>query len=120
MENTNNISEFSIKVISVNKMAKGNLNRQRCISINENTENDISSIPKRLSMKKKMKHNISSTSISVINTVRYKVSIVFVVCCIIGCCLVPIILYNVSQTRDNGTSDPGYSHEKNVSIAKVC
>ena len=109
-ENIDNISDCSLNEINAGDTTKGNLKHQR---LNENTDENIASMPKRSSRAR-------STSIVVINTLRYKVSIVFVVFFTIGCCLIPIILYNISETGGNNVTDHGYSHEINISSAKVC
>ena len=48
-------------------------------------------------------------------------SIVFAICCITGCCLIPIILCYTSKAteREHAVTDPGYSHKKNISSAAV-
>ena len=106
-ENTINISDCSLDEINGDDTTKGNLKRQRSSG---NTDESIASMPSRT----------RSTSIVVINTLRYKVLIVFLVLCIIGSFLIPIILYSISGTGSNNVTDHEYSHEINISSAKVC
>ena len=117
-ENSNNLKDKTAKAYDI---AKGNLNHQRCISQDEKgTENNNILKLKRFSTKRKIKHNTSSTNLSVINVIRCKVLLFFGVCFIIGCCLMPIVLYYAVQFRGNFETDPDYFHEKNISSAKVC
>ena len=120
MENNYNSTDETVK--TQNAAANSNLNPQRCFSIGaESTENDVVSMTKILSIKRKMKQNISSASMGVVNVLRYKVLIAFIMCCIIGCYLTPIILYYVYETRDNAEIDPESNATiANTSNAKVC
>ena len=110
MKNANYISDCSID--PENSM-EGKLGHQRSVTINP----DVASTTKSHSVTKRMKPNISSTSIGVINTLRYKVLIGFVMCCITGCCLIPVIMYSAYQTIDNDGTDAGCS---NNASTKVC
>ena len=106
-ENTSNIPNCSLNEVNGDDTTKGNLERQRS---NGNTDESIASMPSRT----------HSTSIVAINTLRYKVLIVFLVFCIIGSCLILIILYSISGTGGNNSANHAYSHEINISSAKVC
>ena len=100
---------------------KSSLDYQRCIPQNESRENGVTSVPKMSTKRQKLKHS-ASIDYRYGNGLCCKMSIVFAICCIIVCWLIPVILYYVSQAtdRDNAMADPGYSHEKNISSAKVC
>lgn len=93
---------------TINDITKGNLSHQRYRSQDENTE---------FSTMRESRHSISLQSH---NALCCKLSIVFAVCCIFVCFLVPFILYYVSQTTDNDEMNAEYSNEKNTSSAKVC
>ena len=82
----------------------------RSFSQDENTESDVPS----LSIKKKTQRNLNY------NALCSKVLVIFGVCFIIGCYLIPIILYYVDQSRGNPEVDPEFPSEKNASAAKVC
>ena len=115
-KNCNDISGHLIGNKEINMHSiKGNIIQ------NENTEINISSIPKRLSTRMKVK--VSGTE-DVINhnDLCCKISIAIAVFGTIGCCLIPIILYYISQAADrsNSVTDPGYPYEKNTSAIKVC
>ena len=96
--------------------ANSNLSHQRCISRSSSTDNDVTSLPKKV-----LKHSTISTS-SMINqkAMCCKIFIIFAICCIIGIFLIPIIVYYVNQTRDNTEVDTEYSREINTSNAEVC
>ena len=129
-ENSNNcvtISNFDqienslVLAKKTDGIAKDNLNHQTCSSQEKGSVITASTPgPKKRFMKKKSKHNISSTSIRdhVVNVLCYKITLVFAICCISGSFLLPIILYYAIQTR--AEVDPEYSHGKNISNAKVC
>ena len=92
-----------------------NLNHQRCISQNEGIENDVALMP----LRKKIQCNISSESLRG-NAFCCKVFVIFGVCSIIGCYLIPVIFYYAGQIRGNPETNPEFSDEKNTSTAKVC
>lgn len=114
--------------LHVESTATGNLDHQTyvlqaetCVpQDNKNLENnDVVSIHKKLSEMKKIKKNISSSSLGINHhNVCCKVSVTFAICCVIGCCSLPIIFYYVNLTGDIVT-DPEYSHEKNISTVRV-
>ena len=100
---------------------KSSLDYQRCISQDESRESSVTSEPKMITKKEKLKHS-ASIEYQYSNRLCCKMSIFFAICCIIGCWLIPVIFYYASQAtnRDYTVTDPGYSHEKNISRAKVC
>ena len=107
----------------INGIALGSQDRtnQRYILQDESRENSVISVPKVITKRQKLKYS-ATIDYRNGNGLCCKMSIVFAICCIIGCWLIPVILYYVSQAtdRDNAETDPGYSHEKNISSAKVC
>ena len=81
------------------------------------TGNNATSEPK--SFLKRQKSNISLVDTNGTGTLHCKILLIFAVCCIIGCCLMPTIFYYISQTRNRvAITDPEYSHINNTS-AKV-
>ena len=115
MENGGNISDSSAINDTMINAAKDNLNHQRCISQNEGIENDVALMP----LRKKIQRNISSESLRG-NALCCKVFVIFGVCSIIGCYLIPVTFYYVGQARGNPETNPEFSNEKNTSTAKVC
>ena len=65
-----------------------------------------------MSTKKKVYHRNSSA-------LCCKVSIIFGVCFIIGCYLIPVTLYFVNKSMDHAELDSVLLHQKNTSAAKV-
>ena len=113
LDNSNEFSAVKDEGINAPNTTQDYLNHPIYISTTEN--NSVSMPPRR------QKSNISLTSLSTndVGTTRYKVLLVFAVCCIIGCCLLPTIFYYVSRTKSRvATIDPEYSYRKNNS-AKV-
>ena len=109
------------KILKVDSNTETSPDDQRCISQDENTENEIVSVPKRPLSPGMKTHSSSSIKIINYNALRCKTSLVFVMCCVIGCCLIPSIVYYVSHARDSATvTNPEYSHKKNTSHIKVC
>ena len=86
----------------------------------ENRETNAASVPKILVRRQELK---SSASIDTThrNGLCCKMSIVFAICWIIICWLVPVILFYVSQNvdKDIAVTDLGYSKEKNISTTMV-
>ena len=121
MKNNNNISEYSDKKTNEDNTAKDHFNHRRSILRNENTENNVASIPKEPNVKNKMKHH-RSRSIDLIkhNVLCCRMFIVFAMCCVIGCSLMPIIFYFAAQRGENVITYPEYSHVINTSSAEVC
>ena len=119
IENGNNVSELKDETIEVDSNAKDNLDHQRCISQDKGTKHIATSMPIN---KRIVKPYISSASIhiSYLNTLCCKFHIVLGLCCLVGCCLISIILYYVIQTSNNPEIDYEYSSERNTSSAKVC
>ena len=111
MENSSNISGLNDETIEAGNTAKGNLDHQR----HESTKYDITSIPKILSKE------ISSVNLgkSYLNSLRCKLSIMFGICCIIGCYIMPIILFYASRTSNNPEMHYEYLNRKNTSSSKV-
>ena len=116
-----NISDFSILKDEAIK-ARNIEDHQRCNSLDENTENYVISLPKHFTKRKKMKRSISSRNQggTTCDTWCSKMLLIFGVCCIIGCFLIPFVAYNVTQTRGRSETEADYSHDKNISSAKVC
>ena len=82
----------------------------RGTSQDENTKN---SVPSSASKKKKQGRLNG-------NALCSKVLVIFGVCCITGCFLIPVIFYYVNKAQNIGEIDPEFSNEKNTSAAKVC
>ena len=112
-ENTNDISDHMV-------LQSNSINTDNTATQDEITEINASTAPERFSIThvQKMKCNTNPARVGV-NNARYKVALVFTMCCVIGCCLMPVILYYVNQTVDNAETGSEYSHGKNVST-KVC
>ena len=115
MEDDSGISALDDMIINANKTTEDNLNHQGCISQDEGMENIVTLMPKR----KKIHHNTNSGCLYG-NDMCCKVSVIFGVCCIIGCYLIPITLYYVGQARGDPETGLEFSQEKNTSAAKVC
>ena len=113
----------NISILKDEAIKAGNIeDHQRCNSLDENTENYVISLPKHFTKRKKMKRSISSRSRggTTCDTPCSKMLLIFGVCCIIGCFLIPFVVYNVIQTRGRSETEADYSHDKNKSSAKVC
>ena len=115
MENDSGISALDDMIINANKTTEDNLNHQRCISQDEGMENIVTLMPK----KKKIHRNTNSGCLYG-NDICCKVSVIFGVCCIIICYLIPITLYYVGQARGDPETGLEFSQEINTSTAKVC
>ena len=113
MKNASDVSDCSI---DPDNSMEDKLGHQSSVIMNP----DVASTSKSHSVKKRMKYNISSTSIGVINTLRYKVLIGFVMCCITGCCLIPIITYSVYQIIDNDGTDAERSKNPSTKVCFMC
>ena len=113
MGSNDDISNLNEKINTVNTF-KSNFNHHACISREESIENSVTS-----SLSNTMKHSMSSPTISAASALCYKVSIIFGICFIIGCFLLPFIFYYTNQTEGNFKSDPEYSYEQNTSNVKV-
>ena len=113
----NIVSDYSVLQDEVNadNTTRGNLNQQGCISQEKSTENNVVSVPKKFT-----KRNTAKTKSLTCHVLCCKISIVFAMCCVIGCCLIPIIFYYINQATNISVTDPEYSSEKNISSAKVC
>ena len=115
-KNTDNIFDCSVEAINVDNTTNGNLSHLRCLSESMSPENSAST-PKSHSVKKRMRKNVSSVSIGIISTPRYKVLVIVMVCCIITCCLIPFILYNIYQVGDGDETDTGCLNNSNLSVS---
>ena len=114
LDNSNDFTAMKDERINLHNTTQDYLNHHAYIS---NPEKDGASKPQIFL--KRQKSNTSLASTNSIGTLRYKVLLVFAICCIIGCCLMPTIFYYVSQAKSRvATADPEYSHRKNDS-AKV-
>ena len=100
-------SSSSFNMIDKNA-TKVNLNHHKCMSQDEITESNFALMPTR----KNIYHKSSSA-------LCCKVSIIFGVCFIIGCYLIPVTLYYVGKSMDRDEMDPMFLHQKNTSASKV-
>ena len=111
LDNCNDFSAVKDEGINAHNTTQDHLKHHVYFS---NLEKDGTSKPQIFP--KREKSNISLVSTNSIGTLRYKVLLIFTICCIIGCCLMPIILYYVGQAKSHVvTGDPEYSHIKNDS-----
>ena len=110
---SNNILD---KIINTDNAARSSLDHPRNILQNESTGNDVASI---LNNQKAEQHNSSSTDLTKHNSLCCKMSLVFVMFCIITCSLMPIVLYYVTQLGEREITDLEYSHARNTSSVKV-
>ena len=113
INSSNNISD---KITNTDNAARSNLDHPRNILQNKSTGNDVASILKN---QKAEQHNSTSTDLTKQNALCCKMSIVFVMLCIITCSLMPIVLYYVSQLGEREITDLKYLHARNISNAKV-
>ena len=115
------INDFALSSQNSDNTAKSSCNYQRYIPQVKSREKDIASVPKLITKNEKQKHS-ASTNYRYCNGLCCNISIFFIMCCIIGCWLMPVISFYVSKAtaRDNAVTDPGYPLEKNISGAKVC
>ena len=93
-------------------IVKDDLNQQKGNSQDESTEN-ITSVPENLSKRKNM-----DSSGTTHNAWRFKVLLIFVACCIIGCYLIPFVAYAIQYEGDAEISND-YSNEENITSANV-
>ena len=110
--NDDNISEFSVKVTEADSIDNSH---EMCISQNRNAENNDTFMPNNL-LKRKNKQRVA-----IHNALCCKLSTAFAMFSVIGCFLMPIMLYYVNRTYADTeiSEDPEYSFNKNAS-AKVC
>ena len=114
IKSSNNISD---KITNTDNAARSNLDHPRNILQNKSTGNNVASI---LNNKKAAEqHNSTSTNLTKHNTLCCKLSLVFVMFCVITCSLMPIVLYYVTQLGEREITDLDYSHARNTSSAKV-
>ena len=122
VKSSNRKMEDNIALGSQNRTKTDNIAKSSCNDIlqDENRETNAASVPKIIVRRKELK---SSASIDAThhNGLYCKMSIVFAICCIIICWLVPVILFYVNQNtdRDIAVTDLGYSKEKNISTTMV-
>ena len=120
-EITNNISGHTVlQNKMIGNTAEGSFNNHSCIAQDESAENDIVSIPVKSIKRNKMKTSTNTLGVINCNTLCCKLSLAFLMCCIIGCCSISVVLYYANQTANNDLTDPAYSAEKNISNVKVC
>ena len=119
VKNSNRKMDDNIEFVSQNTINSHNTAKSSQISQDESREDDVTSVPKMVTKMETLKHPASNKY--QYNDLCCKISIVFAICWIIGCCLIPVILFYASQAtdRDYAVTDPGYSHEKNISSATV-
>ena len=111
LDDSNDFSAVKDEGINAHNTTQDYLKHHAYIS---NPEKDGASRPQILP--KRQKSNISLARTNGVSTLRCKVLLVFAICCTIGCCLMPIILYYVGQAKSHvATADPEYSHRKNDS-----
>ena len=103
-------------LINTDNAARSSLDHPRNILQNKSTGNDVASI---LNNQKAEQHNSTSTDLTKHNALCCKMSIVFVMFCIITCSLMPIVLYYVTQLGEGEITDLEYSHARNTSSVKV-
>ena len=114
INSSNNISD---KITNTDNAARSNLDHPRNILQNKSTGNDVASI---LNNQKAEQHNSTSTDLTKHNSLCCKMSIAFVMFCIITCSLMPIVFYYATQLREKKEiTDLEYSHAGNTSSAKV-
>ena len=114
--NINSSNNISDKITNTDNAARSNLDHPRNILQNESTGNDVASI---LNNQKAEQHNSTSTDLTKHNSLCCKMSLVFVIFCIITCSLMPIVLYYVTQLGEREITDLEYSHAGNTSSVKV-
>ena len=116
-EITNNISgHTTLQNKMIGNTAESSFNNHASTSQDESTENDIVSIPVKSTKRNKAKNLTSDIKC---NTLCCKISLSFLMCCIIGCRLISVVLYYVNKTQGDALTDPEYSAKKNISNAKV-
>ena len=109
----NNISDSPLLNDKTNKtgnIIEHNLNHEKWNSQDENAQN-VTSIPDSHSKRKKMDSTVTTHS-----AWRFKISLIFPACCIIGCYLIPFAVYAI-ELRSNTSDD--FSNDKNISSANV-
>ena len=109
----NTISDSSLSKDETNKtgnIIEHDLHHEKWNSQNENAQNVIPT-PKSHSKRKKM-----DTSGTTHNAWRFKLLLIFVACCIVGCYLIPFAV-NATQFRTHTSED--FSNDKNISSANV-
>ena len=118
-KNSNDISDYSTKTMNPRSIPKRN--RKDSILQNEDEEDIVVSVTKEPSIGKRVKQ-FRSTSIDLIkrNSLCCKVSTAIGLCFAIGFSLMPITVYYIAKIGENVIKDLEYSHDRNISSAKVC
>ena len=109
----NNISDSPLLKDETNKtgnIIEHNLNHEKWNSQDENAQN-VTSTPESHSKRKKM-----DSSVTTHNAWRFKISLIFAACCIIGFYLIPFAVYAI-EFRSNTSGD--FSNDKNISSVNV-
>ena len=109
-------SNISNKIINTDNDARSSLGHPRSILQNKSTEDNVASF---LENKKAEQFDSASADLKKTNALCCKMSIVFAMFCIIGCSLMPIVFYYVSQLAEKEITHLEYSHDRNTSSAKV-
>ena len=119
------LDDASVNIIGNSKVtfavgsSGNNLSHQKNIPQNENTVD--TSISKEVFKSKKVRqYRSTSITLTKSHAVCCKLSVAFVICCTTRFSLMPIVFYYVSQIGNDVPTDPEYSHERNISTAKVC
>ena len=114
--NINSSNNISNKLTNTDNAARSSLDHPRNILQNESTGNDVASV---LNNQKAEQHNSTRTDTKH-NSLCCKMSIAFVMFCIITCSLMPIVFYYATQLQEKKEiTDLEYSHARNTSSAKV-
>ena len=111
-----NIKISNSILINTDNAARSSLDHPRNILQNESTGNNVASI---LNNQKAEQHNSPSIDLTKHNSLCCKLSLVFIMFCIITCSLMPIVLYYVTQLGEREITDLEYSHARNTSSVKV-
>ena len=117
--NRNNGNNISVNVTEADST---NHNHEMCISQDEKTKNDAVAFTPNSLPKRKSNISLANQGVTKHNALCCKFSIAFAMFFTIGCFLMPIIIYKVSQTNTNTEiqEDPEYSINKTTSSEKVC
>ena len=114
---THSINNISNEVVNTTNTARSSLGHPRSILQNKSTGGNVAS---NLENRRVEQYDSTSADLNKNNALCCKLSIVFVMSCIIGCSLMPIAFYYVTQLGEKKITHLEYSHEKNTSSAKVC
>ena len=125
MDRSDDISDSSAEITEADSITDNNYDHDICISQEENSENNADFMPNSLPKANEMKSNNASTAsqdVTNLSTLCCKLSTALAMFFIIGCFLLPFVLYSINQTSSNAEipPDPEYPISKNISNAKVC